>query len=518
MKIIFLSISIDKEFATFAAHNSKLIYMKFKINNNINSMKELSRKTVKATLRPERIIQFGEGNFLRAFADWIVWNMNEKTGFNSNIVVVQPIANGMIDLLNAQDGLYHLVMKGIDRGKAVCYTQLIDVISRGLNPYTQFDEYLKLAEMPDMRFIISNTTEAGITFDPDNQFDDRPANSYPGKLVQLLYHRFKTFDGAKDKGFIIFPCELIFENGHVLKQCIDRYISHWQLGDAFDKWVKEACGIYSTLVDRIVPGYPRETADEIKGEIGYDDNLLDEGEIFHFWAIEAPSNIAEEFPADKAGLNVLFVPTEEPYHERKVTLLNSPHTLLSPVGYLSGMDTVRECIEDETVGKYIRKVMFDELLPTLNLPKDELEQFANDVLDRFRNPYMKHMLTSIMLNSFPKFKTRNLPGLKTYLERKGSLPDGITLGLAAIIYYYKGGKRGDTTIVVQDDEKIIDLLQELWKTGSTSTVAEGVLAAEFIWDENLNSIPNLTDRITAYLDAIEQKGMKKTVKEILGYE
>lgn len=211
----------------------------------------------------------------------------------------------------------------------------------------------------------------------------------------------------------------------------------------------------------------------------------------------------------------MFVPSEEPYHERKVTLLNGPHTVLSPVGYLSGLDTVRECVEDEVIGTYVRKVMFDELLPTLNLPKDELVQFSNDVLDRFRNPYVKHNVTSIMLNSFPKFKTRDLPGLKTYLQRKEALPDGIVLGLAGIITYYKGGKRGDDTIVLQDDQKIIDLLQGLWATGSTRQVAEGVLGAEFIWGENMNNVPGLTDKITNYLDAIQQKGMKEVVKEIL---
>lgn len=478
-------------------------------------MKDLTRNTIENKIRPERIIQFGEGNFLRAFVDWIVWNMNEQTDFNSNVVVVQPIANGMVDVLNKQDGLYHLILKGIENNEKIYTTQLIDVISRGLNPYTEFDSYLRLAENPDMRFVISNTTEAGIVFDPLNRFEDKPANSYPGKLVQLLYHRFKTFNGAKDKGFIIFPCELIFDNGRILKQCILQYIELWNLGEDFLRWVNEACGIYSTLVDRIVPGFPRESADEIRRTIGYNDNLLDEGEIFHLWVIEAPESVAEEFPANKAGLNVLFVPSEEPYHERKVTLLNGPHTVLSPVGYLSGLDTVRECVEDEVIGKFVRKVMFEELLPTLNLPENELIQFSNDVLDRFRNPYVKHNVTSIMLNSFPKFRTRDLPGLKTYLKRKGALPEGIVLGLAAIIVYYKGGKRGNDTIAVQDDPKIVDLLQKLWSTGTSHQIAEGVLGAMFIWNENLNDIPELTNKIEAYLDAIQQKGMKAVVKEIM---
>ncbi|MDR2140153.1 MAG: tagaturonate reductase [Tannerella sp.] len=478
-------------------------------------MQELNRKTVKTQPRPERIIQFGEGNFLRAFADWIVWNMNEKTDFNGNVVVVQPIANGMTDVLNRQDGLYHLTLKGIDKGEKVYHTQLIDVISRSINPYVHFDEYLALADDPGLRFILSNTTEAGIAFHPDNRFDDRPAGSYPGKLVQLLYRRYQTFRGATDRGFIIFPCELIFENGRALKDCIRQYIEHWQLGDGFRQWVDEACGIYSTLVDRIVPGYPHETADEIKARIGYDDRLLDEGEIFHLWVIEAPENIAREFPADRAGMNVLFAPSEAPYHERKVTLLNGPHSVLSPVGYLAGLNTVRECVEDSIIGAYVHKVMFDELLPTLNLPKDELTDFADDVLDRFRNPYVKHLLTSIMLNAFPKFRTRDLPGLKTSLQRKGILPDGIVLGLAAIITYYKGGKRGEDDIVIQDDRKTVDLLRELWETGSTRRVAEGTLEAEFIWKENLNHIPGLTDRLTASLDAIRQKGMRNAVKDIL---
>jgi tagaturonate reductase len=441
--------------------------------------------------------------------------MNDKADFDSGVVVVQPIPKGMIDMLNAQDGLYHLTLKGIDKGAPVYSTQLIDVITRGLNPYTQFDEYLSLAEKPDMRFVISNTTEAGIAFDPENRFDDRPANSYPAKLVQLLHHRYTTFKGAADKGLIIFPCELIFENGRVLKDCINKYIDHWDLGADFSLWVNQYCPIYSTLVDRIVPGYPRETADEIKEKIGFDDRLLVEGEIFHLWVIEAPATVAEEFPADKAGLNVLFVASEEPYHKRKVTLLNGPHTVLSPVGYLSGLNTVRECVEDEIIGAYIRKVMFEELLPTLCLPKNELEQFAADVLDRFRNPFVKHHLTSIMLNSFSKYRTRDLPGLMTYFVRGEELPDGLTLGLAAIITYYKGGKRGTDDIVVQDDPKIVNLLTDLWADGSPQDIAEGVLAADFIWGEDLNKIPKLTAKLAGYIEAIQSEGMLSVVKSNL---
>ena len=479
-------------------------------------MERLNRTSAPQAKRyTEKVIQFGEGNFLRAFIEWIIWKTNQKTDFNGSVVVVQPIEKGMVSWLNEQDGLYHLNLQGLLDGKPVDSVDLIDVISRGLNPYEDFASYLALAEQPEIRFVISNTTEAGIAFDPACKLDDKPASSYPGKLTQLLYHRWEHFKGDMSKGLIIFPCELIFENGKHLKECIRQYIDLWNLGPDFSAWFEEACGVYSTLVDRIVPGYPRDNAAELCERAGYDDHLLDKAEIFHLWVIEAPKEVAAEFPADKAGLNVLFVPSEAPYHERKVTLLNGPHTVLSPVGYLSGLNTVKECCEDPEVGKFVHKVMFEELLPTLNLPEEELVKFANAVLERFRNPFVKHFVTSIMLNSFPKFKTRDLPGLKTYLERKGELPRGLVLGLAGICTYYKGGKRGEDEIVPQDDEKIVGLLKSLWATGDVRKVAEGVLADHFIWGEDLNKIPGLTDLLAADLALIQKDGMRAAVRSII---
>ena len=479
-------------------------------------MKALDRQTAQAAKYPTKVIQFGEGNFLRAFVDWIIWNTNKATDFNAGVVVVQPIDRGMVDMLNSQDGLYHVNLQGIDKGQAVDSIEMIDVINGGLNPYTQNEEFMALAENPDIRFVISNTTEAGIAFDPSCKLDDKPASSYPGKLTQLLYHRYEHFNGDMTKGFIILPCELIFLNGKELKKCIYQYIDLWNLGEGFKAWFEQACGVYCTLVDRIVPGYPKDTIDQIHERIGFKDNLVVKGEIFHLWVIEAPESVAAEFPADKAGLNVLFVPSEAPYHERKVTLLNGPHTVLSPVGYLSGLDTVKECVEDPQVGQFVRKVMYAELMETLNLPKEELQAFADSVVERFLNPYVKHFVTSIMLNSFPKYKTRDLPGLKTYLERKGELPKGLVLGLAAIITYYKGGKRGDVEIVPNDDAAIVALLKDLWATGDLRKVAESVLAAEFIWGENLNEIPGLTDLVVADLEIIQNHGMRAAVETVIG--
>lgn len=492
--------------------------------------KALNKLTAPKSVAPERIIQFGEGNFLRAFVDWIIWNMDAKTNFNGSVVVVQPIDRGMVDWLNGQDCLYHVNLQGRLNGEAVNSLERIDVISRALNPYSQNAAFMALADQPEIRFVISNTTEAGITFDPACKFTDAPASSYPGKLVQLLYRRYKTFNGDPKKGLILMPCELIFLNGHHLKECIYQYIELWKedLGAdyaRFKEWFTKYNYVCATLVDRIVPGFPRKDIAAIQEKVGYADNLVVQAEIFHLWVIEKPENMSidelrEEFPAEKAGLHVLIAESEKPYHERKVTLLNGPHTVLSPVAYLSGINIVRDACNDPVIGKYIHKVQFEELMETLNLPMDELRQFASDVLERFNNPYVDHQVTSIMLNSFPKFETRDLPGLKTYLERKGQLPKGLVLGLAAIITYYKGGTRADgAPIQPNDAQEIMDLLTQFWATGDTRKVAEGVLGAtDIIWKEskqNLNEIPGLTDMVEGFLNDIQSKGMVETVKSIL---
>ncbi|MCQ2175118.1 MAG: tagaturonate reductase [Bacteroidales bacterium] len=466
-------------------------------------------------VRTEKIIQFGEGNFLRAFFDWIVTRMNHETDFNASVVVVQPRAGGHVAALTAQNCRYHVNLQGLSGGEPVDSIELIDCISRGVDPYKEFGTYIALAEQPEMRFIVSNTTEAGIAFDPSCSFDDKPAASYPGKLVQLLHHRYSHFNGDPDKGFIILPCELIFENGKCLKECILKYIDHWKLEDGFRDWFLNSCRIYSTLVDRIVPGYPKDGAEELTVRIGYEDKQLVKGEIFHLWVIEAPESLSEEFPADRCGLNVKFVQSEEPFHKRKVTLLNGPHTVLSPVGYLSGLDTVRECCEDPLVGRFVRKVMYDELLLTLDLPMQERISFADAVMERFRNPYIKHYVTSIMLNSFPKFKTRDLPGIKTFLEREGTLPQGLVFGLAAICEYYKGGRRGDDVIVPDDDAEVIALLNKAWSSTDPFCVARTVLSAEEIWGEDLTALSGFAELLGKDIALIEKYGMREALETIL---
>ena len=492
----------------------------------MKELKALNRLTAPKSVMPEKIIQFGEGNFLRAFVDWIVWNMDQKTNFNGSVVVVQPIERGMVDWLNGQDCLYHVNLQGRQDGESVNTLERIDVISRALNPYSQNAAFMALAEQPEIRFVISNTTEAGIAFDPACKLTDAPASSYPGKLVQLLYRRYKTFNGDPKKGLIIMPCELIFLNGHHLKDCIYQYIELWKddFGAdyaGFKEWFTKYNYVCATLVDRIVPGFPRKEIADIQQKIGYKDNLVVQAEIFHLWVIERPENMTceelrEEFPAEDAGLHVLIAESEKPYHERKVTLLNGPHTVLSPVSFLSGVDIVRDACNHPVLSKYIHKVQFEELMQTLNLPMEELEKFAGDVLERFNNPYVDHQVTSIMLNSFPKFQARDLPGVNTYLERKGTLPAGLVFGLAAIITYYKGGTRKDgAAIVPNDDQRIMDLLKELWASGDTRKVVDGVLSADFIWGEDLHGVSGLADLLCKYLDLIQEKGMLQAVESIL---
>jgi len=468
---------------------------------------------------PEKIIQFGEGNFLRAFVDWIIHEMNQKVGFEGSAVVVQPLKKGLIDVLNEQDGLYTLYLNGIQNGEVRSDHQVINSISRGVNPYTHYEDYLALAENPDMRFIISNTTEAGIAFDENDTLEGMVQNSFPGKLTALLYRRYQFFKGDKEKGFILIPCELIDRNGEELKATIFRYIDHWNLEEEFATWIQEANVFCNTLVDRIVPGYPKDKITQIYEELGYEDKLVVEGEQFHLWVIEGPNWVQKEFPANEAGLNVLFVDDMTPYRIRKVRILNGAHTSMVPVAYLYGLDTVRETVEHPVLGQFVKDVIFEEIIPTLELSQEALEKFANDVLDRFRNPFIKHFLLSISLNSMSKYETRVLPTLLEYRQRKDQLPKKLVFALAAMIAFYKGERNGEV-IPVKDSEDIIQLYKEAWSLADGSVealekVVRKILAYEANWKIDLTTLPGLVEEVTKYLVLIEKKGIQQAVTEVM---
>jgi len=481
-------------------------------------VKTLSRRIIPTHSYPERVIQFGEGNFLRAFANWMIHEMNKKAGFDSGVVVVQPIAHGLTKILNNQDGLYTLYLNGIKNGKAVSEYQIIDCIQRAINPYENYPFYLANAENPDLRFVISNTTEAGIAYHKDDQLEDAPQKSYPGKLTALLYKRFQFFKGASDKGLIILPCELIDRNGDNLKKIILQYAVDWALGTAFIHWINEDNVFCNTLVDRIVPGYPKDKIAVITEELGYKDNLVVEGEQFHLWVIESPKEVKEEFPATQCGLNVVFTDNMEPYRTRKVRILNGAHTSLVPVGYLYGIEKVRESLEDAVVGRFLKNVIYNEICPTLDLPEEELIKFSNDVLDRFKNPYLEHALMSISLNSISKYKTRVLPSVLEYIKSKNALPKHLLFSLAALIAFYKGD-RNDEIINLADDQEVLDFFKSQWLLvdGSEKSIAKivnTVLSNTNLWGIDLTKIKGMEIEIASALDAIINKGMKKALLNV----
>jgi tagaturonate reductase len=483
-------------------------------------METLNRSNVTdLPVYPERILQFGEGNFLRSFADWMVNRMNKTVGFNSGITVIQPIERGMVEMLNAQDGLYHVCLKGMKNGQPVKETELIDCINRGINPYTDFDAYREVIDHPELRFVISNTTEAGIVFDENDRADMQPQQSFPGKMTALLYQRFKTFEGDPSKGLIIIACELIDRNADFLKKYVLQHAENWKLETEFIDWLEKSCAFCNSLVDRIVPGFPKETIREIQQELGYEDNLVTEGEYFHLWVIEGPEWVQKEFPAQEAGLEVKFVNDMTRYREQKVRVLNGCHTGSFATSLLYGLPTVRESIENLEIGRYMKEMVYDEILVGIPGNREDLEAFATKILERFYNPYIRHEWRSIALNAMSKWETRNLPSLLDYFEKEGRLPQKLVFSLAASIAYYKGNVDG-VPYPLNDDQWILDFYREVWQ-GYDGTpegmhqLTSKVLSLKRLWKNDLNQVTGLTEAIAGYLYLIEQAGMKVAVKSVL---
>jgi len=481
-------------------------------------MQQLNKNVKNKQVYPEKVLQFGEGNFMRAFVDWKIDHLNQKTDFNGSVVVVQPIEHGLVDQLNEQDGLYTLYLQGIKNGEAVKEHSVIQSISRGLDLMTDYDEYLKVAENPELRFIFSNTTEAGIAYDETDQLTDRPQKTFPGKLTAFLYQRYQTFQGDPNKGFILIPCELIEQNGQKLKEIVLRYAEQWDLGVDFINWINDGNTFCSSLVDRIVPGYPKDTIEEITKELGYRDELVVVGEQYHLWVIEGPEWIKDEFPVDQTDLNVLFVEDLTPYRTMKVRILNGAHTAMTPVSYLYGLDTVREAIEHEVTGRFVKDLIEQEIIPILDLPADESKEFANNVIERFLNPFVKHYLMDISLNSISKYQTRNLPSLLDYVNQKHELPKRLVFSLAALVLFYEG-RRGEDTIQLSDDQHILEFFKLQWSTydGSKESIVKMVttiLDNQTYWGQNLNDVPGLRDLVADYLYEIKTKGIKEAIKII----
>lgn len=442
----------------------------------------------------EKVMQFGEGNFLRGFVDWMIDKLNKEADWNGGVVLVQPLPNGLCDMINEQDGLYDLYLRGLQNGERVEETRVVECVTRCINPFADTDAFFEMAKNPELRFIVSNTTEAGIEYKPNQSADDFAGTTYPGRLTMFLKARFDT--GLN--GFVLFPCELIDKNGDRLKEYVIQYAKDWNYGDEFIKWVEEENHFTNTLVDRIVTGYPRETAKEMEESFGHLDNVIDTAEIFHLWVIEGDKKYAEEIPFHKIGLNVLWTDDVTPYKKRKVRILNGAHTMMVLAARLAGLETVGEAMEDELIYSFMYKGVFEEIIPTLDLPKEELVEFANAVIERFKNPFIKHYLLSIALNSVSKFKVRDLPSLLGYMDEFGKEPNCLVFSLAALIKFYKGDEANDDAAVM-----------EYMKNASVADI----LAKEDFWGQDLSM---LRPSVEKYRAMIDEKGIREAMKEACG--
>lgn len=486
--------------------------------------------------KPVRILQFGEGNFLRAFIDWMVDGMNKQNLFNGKISIVQPLPQGMIGMMGEQDYLYTLLLRGIQGGEVTVEKKIIDAVERGVNPYEDFEAYLAEAENPDLRIIVSNTTEAGIVLREEDSPGDTPPVSFPGKLLLLLKRRYDHFEGDPSKGFLLFPCELIEKNGTNLKNVLLDLAGRWYSDSpAFLSWIDEANVFFNTLVDRIVSGYPRDEVEGLWEEAGYKDNLLDTGEIFHFLVIEGPSEYEKEFPLVQAGFNVKWCDDLSPYRTRKVRILNGAHTMTVLAAWLYGLETVKNCMDDELVSAYIRKGIFEEIIPTLDLPADELSEYGAAILERFSNPYIKHFLLSISLNSVSKFKTRVLPSILEYIKRTGENPRLLSFSLAALVLFYKSTGTGSDSAsltalraldgrgyTIRDSPEVLEYFSSLWNERSCDSREDAeslmalVLKKEDYWGQDLSLIDGLAELTGSFLYSMVRKGVPSVMAELTG--
>ena len=473
---------------------------------------------------PEKVMQFGEGNFLRAFVDYFFDMANEKCGWNGKVALVQPIAMGLTEYINKQEGLYTLYLRGSEKGEKIDYKRVISSCSRCINPYGDWDKVLELSRSKDLEIIVSNTTEAGIVHDTESQFDQCPPISFPAKLTRVLFERFT----AGMPGIVMLSCELIDNNGKELLNCVNQYITDWNLSDEFRAWVNNENIFCSTLVDRIVPGRirdPKEVA-ALDAANGYEDPLTDVGEVFGVWVIEGPDGLEDRLPFKAAGVPVHVVPDVTPYKKRKVRILNGAHTGFVLGAYLAGFDIVRDCMHNDNIRGFMNKMLYDEVIPTLTLDKDDLMAFAEAVQDRFNNPFVNHELITISLNSTSKWKARNMPSFLEYIKNEGKLPACLTMSLAAYIAFYSNdiqelNEKGlvcrrpkGNDYLISDDRWALEFYYE-HKNDSAEELVKAVLTNERMWDQDLTKIEGLYDAVLAGLKLIRTEGAEAAYASVL---
>lgn len=484
-------------------------------------MKQLTKAISNKQERPVKLIQFGEGNFLRGFVDYMIDIANEAGVFHGDIVVIKPIEFGNLERFRKQECQYTVSLRGITDGVASVKNRLVTSVTDAVGAYEEYEKYSNLATLDTLRFVVSNTTEAGIVYDAEDCFDFCPPRSFPGKLTKFLYERFCHFAGAEDKGLIMLPVELIDDNGIQLKNCVLQLAQDWKLGEAFIAWIENACVFCSTLVDRIITGYPKEEESVLWEEFGYRDELVVTGEPFALWVIESEKDISAELPLERAGLPVLFTKDQKPYKQRKVRILNGAHTSFVLASYLAGNNYVLQSMEDELIREFMLGTIYEEVIPTLTLPQEELKQFAEAVVVRFKNPYVKHALLSIALNSVSKWRARCMPSFLGYIEKYGALPKRLSFSLAALIAFYSGdeirekaliGHRGPEEYQILDDEAVLQFFAENSRD-SSNVLVSSFLGQERFWGQNLTEIEGLVPTVSAMLEDIRQLGVRAALEK-----
>ncbi len=484
-------------------------------------MELLSKKMTGKKERPVRVLQFGEGNFLRAFVDYMIDIANEQGTFNGDIVLAKPISFGSLERFHEQECQYTVQLRGIVDGEPKKISRVITSVTDAVDVQEQYEAYAAYAKLDSLRFIVSNTTEAGIVYDETDRMELNPPKTYPGKLAKFLYERYVHFQGNPEKGLIMLPVELIDDNGIRLKECVQKLAALWKLEDGFARWLDEACIFASTLVDRIVTGYPKDEAETLCTQFGYQDNLIVTGEPFALWVIESEKDISGEFPLPQAGLPVIFTDNQKPYKQRKVRILNGAHTSFVLASFLCGHDIVLESMQDDLILSFMKAVIYDEVIPTLTLPQEELADFAQAVITRFYNPYVKHALLAISLNSVSKWRARCMPSFLEYIQKKGSLPKHLAFSLAALMAFYTGseirekaliGHRDGNEYQILDDAAVLEFFAEHSQKDARS-FTHAVLSNESFWGQDLSSISGAEEAICAYLADIRESGMRRAMEK-----
>jgi tagaturonate reductase len=473
-----------------------------------------------APVYPVNILQIGDGNFLRAFTDWMIDICNEKGLFKGGVAIAQPLPEGIAAQLQAQDHLYTVLLRGVENGQAITSRRLVSCVSQILNPYAQWEAMCALAADPTLRFVISNTTEAGIADVEEPYVRGTCPKSFPAKVAALLHVRFEAL-GSGHPGLVFLPCELIEANGTNLRRIVTLHAQRWNLGADFMEWLEQCNWFLDTLVDRVVSGYPAGEADALRAEWNYDDRLIAAGEPFHLWVIQGPEKLADEFPLHKAGLNVIWADDLKPYRTRKVRILNGAHTGTALAAYCAGLDTVQQTTADPVVSAYLRHIMFEEIVPFVPLPEAERQSYAASIMERFANPFIRHELISIALNSVSKWKVRVLPTVKDYAAGRGSAPRGLAFSLAALLWFYRGkmdggaykGTREAGSYPIVDDAAVIATMAKAWQSCDTAATAV-LLADTSLWGEDLTKIPGLAAQVADDLAFIAVNGMKAALARV----